>query len=75
MMWDYVVSFMGEVTPFDTTIKEDDRVTLHHASEDTEVDEIFLPLLQSLFKAMQELLERMLEGHLSKDSFGIQPRS
>lgn len=59
----------GEVTPFNTTINEDDRVTVHLASEDTEVDEILLPLLQSLFKAIQELLERMVEDHLPGGQF------
>lgn len=59
----------GQVTPFNTTINEDDRVTVHLASEDTEVDKILLPLLQSLFNAIQELLERMVEDHLPGGQF------
>lgn len=54
----------GNSSPFPTTMNENNKVMSKLIKEDEKLDTICLPLLQSLFRAIKELLSRMIPEHL-----------
>ena len=53
----------GQKTPFQTAINASDK-EMSAITEPSKVDEIVLPLLQNIFSASKQLLERMIPEHL-----------
>lgn len=56
-------------SPFPTPMNENDNVISKLIKDDEKLDTICLPLLQSLFRAIKELLSRMIPEHLPKGQF------
>lgn len=59
----------GSSMPFPTPMDENDKVLSKLIREDDKVDPICLPLLQTHFIAIKELLKRMIPEHLSEGQF------
>lgn len=53
----------GSSMPFPTPMDENDKVLSKLIREDDKLDPICLPLLQTLFRAIKELLKRMIPEH------------
>lgn len=53
----------GSLMPFSTPMDENDKVLSKLIREDDKLDPICLPLLQTLFRAIKELLKRMIPEH------------
>ncbi|WAR11353.1 hypothetical protein MAR_025533 [Mya arenaria] len=53
----------GEVSPFETEVNEKD-VVMKKLIENHRVDEIVMPLMQNIFIAIKQLLQRMIPEHL-----------
>ena len=60
---------LGEKTPFDSIIDNSDKVLTKLLENNDKIDEIVQPLLQNLFLAIQQLLERMIPEHLAGGRF------
>lgn len=59
----------GSSMPFPTPMDENDKVLSKLIREDDKLDPICLPLLQTLFRAIKELLKRMIPEHLPEGQF------
>lgn len=59
----------GNSTPFPTPMDENDKVLSKLIKADDKLDPICLPLLQTLFRAIKELLTRMIPEHLPEGQF------
>lgn len=59
----------GTSMPFPTPMDENDKVLSKLIREDDKLDPICLPLLQTHFIAIKELLKRMIPEHLSEGQF------